>query len=234
MGLKRNEHGMLVRARDYGRTPYEDIARELGLRSDETLYAVSQENGVRVSRPVGSTTKEVSHKPGTSFVAGPTITKAAGFFGTLARKLNAAESAGGASSTRRGKTEIPLVLRREMEELRAAGLGSIPDPELSSKGWNINMKGLVLPGGCRTDARILLPASYPEACPIGFYIHKDANVGGLDTSHLYSRSYHGAPDLSDEGLDWFCGVAENWIPGRHTLLGYVSAVLSLFSERSAS
>lgn len=77
MALKKNEHGMLVRARTYGKVSYNEVARELGLKKGETLYAVSQENGVRVSRPVKPGVGEIPHKPGTSFVAGPTITKAA-------------------------------------------------------------------------------------------------------------------------------------------------------------
>ena len=77
MALKKNEHGMLVRARTYGKTSYDEVAKELGLKKGETLYAVSQENGIRVSRPVKPGSKEVPHKPGTSIVAGPTITKAA-------------------------------------------------------------------------------------------------------------------------------------------------------------
>ena len=70
---------------------------------------------------------------------------------------------------------------------------------------------------------------------IGMHLHGGQyNVGGLDTSHLYARSYHGAPDLTEEGWNWFCGLAENWIPYRHNLLGYVAAVLALLNERTAA
>lgn len=112
--------------------------------------------------------------------------------------------------------------------------GACPGRQQKTKwGWGVRMQGLILPGGSRTDALVLLPASYPLASPIGFYLKKGANVGGLDTNHLYQRSYHGAPDLGAEGWQWFCGVAEGWIPGRHELLGFISAVFAMLSERSA-
>ena len=117
--------------------------------------------------------------------------------------------------------------------LRSAGFGAVPDPQKTKWGWGLRMQGLILPGGSRTDALVLLPVSYPLASPIGFYLRKGANVGGLDTSHLYQRSYHGAPDLGAEGWQWFCGVAEGWIPGRHDLIGFISAMFAMLSERSA-
>ena len=233
MALKRNEYGMLVRAREYGKTSYKELADQLGLKKGETLYSVSQEKGVLVSRPVDRHVKEVPHKPGTGFVAGPTITKAAGLFGGLLNRFGGGEAVPALVGKERG-SEVPAVLRREMEELRAAGLGGVPDPVLTKWGWAIRMKGLILPGGSRTDAMVLLPEAYPEASPIGFFLRKNANVGGLDTSHLYARSYHGAPDLTEEGWNWFCGLAENWIPYRHNLLGYVAAVLALLNERTAA
>lgn len=212
MSLRKNEYGLFVKARSYGRSSYDELAAELGLRSGETLYDLSQNTeGVRTSRPVSPREKWVRHKPGTRFVAGPTITKAA------------------VSS----EHELPVEMRRQMETLRASGLGSVQDPVPLSGGWGIHLKGLILSGGVRTDALILLPKDYPLVSPIGFYVRRGANVGGLDTSHLFhSRSYHNAPDLTQDGWSWYCGVAENWKPGRHDLLGYLAAVLALFNERS--
>ena len=133
----------------------------------------------------------------------------------------------------RDEDSIPEEIMREVRILRSAGFGAVPDPQKTKWGWGVRMQGLILPGGSRTDALVLLPASYPLASPIGFYLKKGANVGGLDTNHLYQRSYHGAPDLGAEGWQWFCGVAEGWIPGRHELLGFISTVFAMLSERSA-
>lgn len=228
MALRKNELGLIVRAKSYGKTSYNDLARQLGLKNGETLYAVSQEKGVRVSRPIAPGSASVDQKPGTSFVAGPTITKAA--FGFLRSRQTDDESLPKEMATAvSGKA--PESLMREVRALRASGFGGAPDPLRTEWGWSIRMKGLILPGGSRTDALILLPDAYPLASPIGFYLRAGSNVGGLDLEHLFPRSYHGAPDLSGSGWLWFCGVAENWIPGRHDLTGFVSAVYALLSER---
>ena len=232
MGLQKNEYGLLVRARGYGKTSYNALAQQLSLKEGETLYAVSQENGVRVSRPVSVGAEGIPHKPGTSFVAGPTITKAAS--GLLDISALRADSGRSEVAGRGGEPEIPSELMRAVRTLRSAGFGSVPDPQKTEWGWVIRMKGLILPGGSRTDALILLPGAYPLVCPIGFYLRKGANVGGLDTAHLFSGSYHGAPDLSKEGWLWFCGVAENWQSGRHDLLGFIAAVYAMLSERLAA
>ena len=164
----------------------------------------------------------------------PVISKSAfGLFNTLRTPPVAAPSSLPASSLSREDNAIPEELMREVRMLRSAGFGAVPDPQKTKWGWGLRMQGLILPGGSRTDALVLLPVSYPLASPIGFYLRKGANVGGLDTSHLYQRSYHGAPDLGAEGWQWFCGVAEGWIPGRHDLIGFISAMFAMLSERSA-
>ena len=96
----------------------------------------------------------------------------------------------------RDEDSIPEEIMREVRILRSAGFGAVPDPQKTKWGWGVRMQGLILPGGSRTDALVLLPASYPLASPIGFYLKKGANVGGLDTNHLYQRSYHGSRSRS--------------------------------------
>lgn len=230
--FRRGENGLMVRANSYGRTSYDELAREMGVKKGETLYAVDVEKGAKVSRPVKPGQKEVSHKPGTTFVAGPTITKAAGLLDWLRNGASASEKAavktGGAMEPYAGG--LPPALKREVAELHNAGFGSVPPPEKGPWGWAIMLKGLVLAGGIRTDAMILLPAAYPAACPIGFYLREGAYTGTLDTAHVFKGAYHGAPDLSAYGWMWFCGVAGDWIPGRHTLLSYVTCVFAMFTN----
>lgn len=231
--FRRNEHGLMVRAKSYGRTSYDELAGSLGLKKDETLYAVRVENGTRIARPVMKGQQDVPHSPGTTFVAGPTITKAA-FLQPLLRKEvpTAAPSQLPDPQSRAGSQALPSALRREVEELHNNGFGAVPEPEMTPWGWAIKMKGLILAGGIRTDAMILLPATYPAVSPIGFYLRKGANTGTLDQRHLFDRGYHGALDLSAHGWQWFCGVADNWIPGRHTLLSYVTCVFAMFTNEN--
>ncbi|WP_300718258.1 hypothetical protein [uncultured Desulfovibrio sp.] len=235
--FRRNEHGLMVRANSYGRTSYGELAREMDLKHGETLYAVDVEKGAKVSRPIKPGQKDVSHKPGTTFVAGPTITKASGLLGWLrnggsrpAETPVGGHVAGGPVPTGSCAGGLPPVLKKEVAELHAAGFGAVPPPEKSKWGWVIKLKGLVLAGGIRTDAMILLPAAYPAACPIGFYLREGACTGTLDTGHVFKGAYHGAPDLSADGWMWFCGVAGDWIPGRHTLLSYVTCVFAMFTN----
>jgi hypothetical protein len=136
--------------------------------------------------------------------------------------------------SKRANTDLPDALRREVEALRRSGFGGVGDPQPSSEGWRLRLRGLTLPGGVRTDALILLPRTYPLAAPIGFYLAEGAAVAQLDQSHLYDRSYHGAPNLNDEGWKWFCGVADNWQPGRHTLVAFLTVTLAFFADRAVA
>lgn len=231
--FRRNEHGLMVRASSYGRTSYDELASSLGMKQDETLYTVTVENGARISRPVMKGQMDVRHSPGTTFVAGPTITKAA-FFRALfhSETPEASSTVKAASESHPGSQPLPPTLRREVEELHASGFGAVPAPEMTPWGWGIKMKGLILAGGIRTDAMILLPESYPAASPIGFFVRRGANTGSLDRRHLFDRGYHGALDLSAYGWQWFCGVPDHWIPGRHTLLSYVACVYAMFTNEN--
>lgn len=145
--------------------------------------------------------------PGTTLFAGPRVTKQA-------------------------TPALPEALRRELDALRRSGFGGVGTPQSSPEGWRLRLRGLTLPGGVRTDALILLPRTYPLAAPIGFYLAEGAQAASLDQSHLYDRSYHGAPDLRAEGWRWFCGVAENWQPGRHTLVAFITVTLAFFADRA--
>ena len=221
--LKRNAHGLLIRSNSYGRTSYDALAQELGMKNGETLYAVNVENGARVSRPIKNGQTDVQHKPGSTFVAGPTITKAAALIGvSRGSSTSIAKSAGGEG--------LPSALKKEVEELRVAGFGAVPAPEMTAWGWAIRLKGLVLAGGTRTDAMILLPKAYPAASPIGFYLRNGARTGALDASHLFNGAHHGAPDLTREGWQWFCGILDAWAPGRHSLVTYITCVFAMFTN----
>jgi hypothetical protein len=202
--LSTDEFGF-VQAHKYGRVPPEEIEKLLGgLQSNEQIYRSTIENGARVARPLDDTA-DVNAKPGDTFSAGPRIIKA---------------------------STLPDLLSREASALQRAGFSVVGKPEMYSYGWRIHMRGLPLPRGIRTEALILLPKTYPETSPIGFYLKDGAKTGGLDTSHLYRQSYHGALDLSKEGWLWFCGVPDNWVPGRHHLITYVSIVLSFLNENN--
>ena len=205
-GLRRDELGF-IRAHRYGRADAAQLEREFNMKKGERLYRTGNKNGVKRSEEVRTVT--IEFRPGDTFSIGPRITKAAKERGALERAL---------------KTETDI--------LKAAGLGSIPEPRLEKWGWSVRMKGFVLPGGTRTDAMICLPDNYPMTSPIGFYLKNGASIGGLDTEHLFEKkAYHGAKDLSGEGWAWFCGVTDSWEPGRHNLLSYVNAVMAFLTEK---
>jgi hypothetical protein len=133
----------------------------------------------------------------------------------------------------KGGPPLPEALRRELEGLRRSGFGGVGQPEPSPEGWRLRLRGLTLPGGLRTDALVLLPKTYPLTAPIGFYLATGAASAQLDRSHLFhNRAYHGAPDLSGEGWHWYCGVADTWRPGHHTLVSYLTVTLAFFAERN--
>lgn len=205
MGLKRDELGF-VRATGYGRIRRDELASLLALSPDEAVYRSGIDNGVRSGQVVKEA--EVALKPGDTFSAGPRVVK--------------------------GSQPLPDALRRELEGLRRSGFGGVGNPEPSPEGWRLRLRGLTLPGGVRTDALILLPKTYPLAAPIGFYLAAGAASAQLDRSHLFDRTYHGAPDLAGEGWHWYCGVADNWRPGHHTLVAYLTVTLAFFADRAVS
>jgi hypothetical protein len=205
MGLKRDELGF-VRSNGYGRVNYAELEALLGLAPNESVYRSGIDNGVRSGHIVKDAHVEL--KPGDTFSAGPRVVK--------------------------GSQTLPAALLNELEGLRRSGFGGVGNPEPSPEGWRLRLRGLTLPGGVRTDALILLPRTYPLAAPIGFYLAKGAETARLDQTHLFNRSYHGAPDLSGEGWQWYCGVADDWRPGRHTLVAYVTVTLAFFADRAVS
>ncbi|MBK5938247.1 hypothetical protein [Halochromatium roseum] len=208
MGLKRDELGF-VRSNGYGRIRRDELEQLLGLGPREALYRSGVDQGVRSGEVVVD--KEVALKPGDTFSAGPRVVKGAA-----------------------GPAALPPALKREVDALRRAGFGGVGVPQTSADGWRLRLRGLTLPGGLRTDALILLPKTYPLAAPIGFYLAKGEQAARLDTGHLFERSYHGAPNLAAEGWQWYCGVAEGWQPGRHTLVNYLSVTLAFFADKAVA
>jgi hypothetical protein len=203
--LSKDEFGFVVRAKKYGQESSRDIEDLLNKKADEMIYHSTVEGGARTAKPLNEKNSHIKVKPGDTFTVGPRINKAT--------------------------SPLPESLQKEVTLLKKSGFGAIDAPVKNEWGWSIRMKGLALPGGIRTDAMILLPNNYPLASPIGFYIRKDAVVGKLDTHHLFSdRAYHGANNLSEEGWQWFCGIVDNWQPGRHTLVSYLSIVFHFFNE----
>ena len=222
--LKKDELGF-IRSNGYGRVAARELAKQLGLEDGETVFRTGREKGVKTSRPISQNGGDVELHPGDTFSAGPSIVKAAGF---LKKLLNGAED----KPTPLRRDFPQEALQREASGLGRAGFGAVPAPEKCRWGWKIRLKGMTLPGGIRTDALILLPANYPLSSPIGFYIRKGSHLGDLDTSHLYDqRTYHDAVDLSGEGWQWFCGIVQNWKPGRHNLVTYMSLILAFFNEK---
>jgi hypothetical protein len=211
-GLKKDELGF-IRAHGFGRVSAAQLEKELDIRGGEGIYVTGNRAGAKRSSEV---TGAVEYRPGDTFSVGPRITKADG------------------GKNDRKNDRMNRVLKDEVKILKSAGLGFVPEPALEGWGWSVRMKGLVLPGGSRTDAMICLPENYPISSPMGFYIKKGESPGGADTSHLFSSAvYHGAKNLSKEGWAWFCGVPQTWIPGRHNLLSYVNAVMTLLTEKMA-
>ena len=205
MGLKRDALGF-ARSNGYGRISRSELQQVLEVGTDEEVYRSGVDQGVRTGHVVKD--HEVNLKPGDTFSAGPRVVK------------------GNTSST------IPPALRREIDGLSRAGFGAVGKPIPSPEGWRLQLRGLTLPGGVRTNALVLLPKTYPLAAPIGFYLAKGAQTAQLDQSHLYNRSYHNAPDLSAQGWQWYCGVADNWRPGHHTLITYLTVTLAFFADQA--
>ena len=206
--LKKDEHGFTTRAKanGYGQVDYAELANLLGVGGDEVIYEGSTKGGVRTKKPLpkGGTVKL---SPGNDYVPGPPITKAA---------------------------DLPARLRKEAADLRGAGFGGVEDPKEEPWGWSLTLKGLILPGGVRTDAMVVLPNNYPMVSPIGFYLRRGKEKGKLDQDHLFDgRAYHGAQDLSAYGWQWYCGIVQ-WKPNRYTLVTYLSIVLSLFNENQGA
>jgi hypothetical protein len=201
--LMKDELGFL-RPRKRERISTAELRRLLGAASDEEIYLAGVKNGSRTAEPLNGKA-DVEIKPGDTISVGPRITKGAG---TATDQL-----------------------RKEAQALQRAGYGSIGSPVKKEWGWELRLNGLTLPGGVRTDALVLVPLTYPAAGPIGFYVRQGAAKANLDQHHLYNTGHHGAPDLSSQGWQWFCGVVKNWKPGRHTLISYLSIVLSMFNEK---
>lgn len=202
--LTKDELGF-IRTKKFSEVSSVDLAKLFQPTSDEAIYLSTIEKGVRSARPLGPN-ESYKAKPGDTLALGPRITKAAA---------------------------IPERLSAEVKGLERAGYAGIGKPEQTAEGIRLRLKGVTLPGGIRSDVLILLPLNYPMACPIGFYVKKGANLGTIDTTHLYGdRTYHKAIDLSGEGWQWFCGVVKDWKPYRHTLLSYVMTALSMFNERA--
>lgn len=214
--LTRDELGF-VRARRYGQVDRQALDALLQPQAGDQVYLTGVRAGARTAEPVRDAL--VTVRPGDTFTLGPRITKAA--------------PPATAPTTAR-LTPLPEALQREVDALKRAGFGGVERPLSSRIGWGIRLRGLTLPGGMRTDALVLLPNNYPLAGPIGFYVQEGAATGGLDTTHLFADLVaHGAPDLRSRGWRWFCGIAEGWQPGRHTLVSYLTLVLALFNDRGA-
>lgn len=232
--LTRDELGF-VRARRYGRVDRNILEAVLQPQAQEQVYVTGIRAGARTAEPV--TAEAYPTRPGDTFTVGPRITKAAPNVRRPARSAPPPATLKDDPATRPASTQatpLPEALRREVEALKRAGFGGVERPLASRIGWGLRLRGLTLPGGVRTDALVLLPNNYPLAGPIGFYVREGAATGDLDTSHLFDDLVaHGAPDLSARGWRWFCGIAEGWQPGRHTLVSYLTLVLALFNDRGA-
>jgi hypothetical protein len=214
--LTRDELGF-VRARRYGRVDRHALEAVLQPQASEQVYVTGVRAGVRTAERV--TADLYPMRPGDTFSLGPRITKAA---------------PQRPASAKAPTPPLPEALQREVAALKRAGFGGIERPLASRIGWGLRLRGLTLPGGVRTDALVLLPNNYPLAGPIGFYVREGAATGSLDTAHLFEDLVaHGAPDLRSRGWHWFCGIAEGWQPGRHTLVSYLTLVLALFDDRGA-
>lgn len=208
MGLRRDELGF-VRSSSYGRIRRDELEKLLDIGAKEALYRSGIDQGIRTGQVVND--QEVELKPGDTFSAGPRVVKG--------------------SST----PALPDGLRREVEGLRRSGFGGVGAPIPSPEGWRLRLRGLTLPDGTRTDALILLPKTYPLTPPIGFYLAAGARTAHLDRSHLFEHAaYHGAPNLAGEGWQWYCGVAEGWRPGHHTLVTYLTVTLAFFADRAVA
>ena len=227
--LSKDELGF-VRARSYGRTNKTELTALLNAENDEEIYVSSVENGARKSKVLDKESV-INTKSGDTFTVGPRVTKAA-FFDALFGQQPATGAAPKSPASPNTKTQQRL--QEEIAGLKRAGYGWIEPPTHTQWGWVVELKGIVLPNGVKTNAMVLLPDTYPLVSPIGFYIKNGASVASLDTSHLFNKTvYHGAVNLSEHGWQWFCGIAEGWKPNKHTLVSYINIVFMLFNDQGA-
>jgi len=227
-GLSKDELGF-VRSRGYGRTSRAELNSLLNVESGDEVYVSSVENGVRTSRPLNQN-GDIKTRAGDTFSVGPRVTKAA----LLQNLMEQFQSMQPSQPPRqnRGATKTQQRLQQEIAGLKRAGFGWVEPAQQTEWGWMVRLKGVTLPNGVRTDAMVLLPDNYPLVSPIGFYVRQGAATANLDTSHLYGqRAYHGAINLSEHGWQWFCGIAEGWKPGKHTLVSYINIVFMLFNDQ---
>ncbi|MDD2658820.1 MAG: hypothetical protein PHY54_03945 [Methylococcales bacterium] len=227
-GLSKDELGF-VRARGYGRTSRAELNQLLNVEPGEQVYVSTVENGVRTSKPLDQN-GEVKTKGGDTFSVGPRVTKAA-FLNSLLEQLQTSQSAKPVLQ-HHGSSKTQQRLQQEIAGLKRAGFGWAEPAQQTGWGWMVRLKGVTLPNGVRTDAMVLVPDNYPLVSPIGFYVKQGAATAKLDTSHLFEqRAYHGAVNLSEHGWQWFCGIAEGWKPGKHTLVSYINIVFMLFNDQ---
>ncbi|MFM8341738.1 MAG: hypothetical protein ACKN9F_05920 [Methylomonas sp.] len=225
-GLSKDELGF-VRAHGYGRTSRAELGKLLKVETDEDLYVSSINKGVRTSKLVNQK-DNIQIKSGDTFSVGPRVTKAS-LFSSL---LNPEHKATKPRSQNHVGSKTEQRLRQEIAGLKRAGYGWVEPAQKTEWGWMVRLKGVILPNGVRTDAMVLLPDNYPLVSPIGFYVKQGAETANLDTSHLFeNRAYHGALDLSEHGWRWFCGIAQGWKPGKHTLVSYINIVFMLFNDQ---
>jgi len=172
---------------------------------------------------------DIKTKAGDTFSVGPRVTKAAFLNGLLGQR----KSGQPAKPVRQqGSPKTQQRLQQEIAALKRAGFGWAEPAQQTEWGWMVRLKGVTLPNGVRTDAMVLVPDNHPLVSPIGFYVRQGAVTAQLDTSHLFEqRAYHGAVNLSEHGWQWFCGIAEGWKPGKHTLVSYINIVFMLFNDQ---
>jgi len=226
-GLSKDELGF-VRARGYGRTSRAELNGLLNVEPGEQVYVSTVENGVRTSKPLNQS-GDINTKAGDTFSVGPRVTKAA-FLNGLLEQLQSGQPT--KPIRQQGSSKTQQCLQQEIAALKRAGFGWAESAQQTEWGWMVRLKGVTLPNGVRTDAMVLVPDNYPLVSPIGFYVKQGAATAKLDTSHLFEqRAYHGAVNLSEHGWQWFCGIAEGWKPGKHTLVSYISIVFMLFNDQ---
>jgi hypothetical protein len=227
-GLSKDELGF-VRARGFGRTSRAELGQLLNVEPDEEVYVSSVNNGVRTSKRLNQK-DDIKTKAGDTFSVGPRVTKAS-LFGNWLNPERSKQTVKPILQNH-GNTKTEQRLQQEINALKRAGFGWAEPARKTEWGWMVRLKGVILPNGVRTDAMVLLPDNYPLVSPIGFYVKQGAATANLDTSHLFEhRAYHGAVDLSEHGWQWFCGIAEGWKPGKHTLVSYINIVFMLFNDK---
>lgn len=120
-------------------------------------------------------------------------------------------------------TVIQDQFARVLQDFPDAALTEQPDGSV-----HLEVRSVPLPSGWNTEVSsilVVLPGTFPDARPSGFYAPNDLNFAVGDVGG-------GQHDVAGRRWRHFCWQVQTWDPARDTLWKYVKAMLLRFHEIS--